>query len=187
MNDLILLAALLEGPKHGWALKKLAGFLGGQNAMHNSLVYPLLKKFVAAGWVRRREEAGERGQRRSVYCLTLPGNRELMRRLREFGAKEASSPIEFRLRVGLFGIVDPDSRKHILDERARWLSAREDRFAFIQQGLKAMDSSQWGNEVVGFLLREVRAERKWIAALRKNENARPPSAAKVPQGNRGKR
>lgn len=187
MNDLILLAALLEGPKHGWALKKLAGFLGGQNAMHNSLVYPLLKKFVAAGWVRRREEAGERGQRRSVYCLTLPGNRELMRRLREFGAKEASSPIEFRIRVGLFGIVDPDSRKHILDERARWLSAREDRFAFIQQGLKAMDSSQWGNEVVGFLLREVRAERKWIAALRKNENARPPSAAKVPQGNRGKR
>ena len=53
MNDLILMAALLEGPKHGWALKKLAGFLGGQNAMHNNLVYPLLKKFVAAGWVRR--------------------------------------------------------------------------------------------------------------------------------------
>ena len=187
MNDLILMAALLEGPKHGWALKKLAGFLGGQNAMHNNLVYPLLKRFVAAGWVRRREESGERGQRRGVYCLTLPGNRELMRRLREFGAKEASSPIEFRMRVGLFGILDPDSRKHILDERARWLSEREDHFSFIQQGLKKTDSSKWGNEVVGFLLREVRAERKWIAALRKSENARPPSAAKVPQGNRGKR
>jgi hypothetical protein len=84
----------------------------------------------------------------------LSGNRELLRRLRQFGAKEAPSPIEFRLRVGLFGIVDPDTRKRILDERARWLSAREDHFSFIQQGLKAMDSSKWGNEVVGFLLRK---------------------------------
>jgi hypothetical protein len=53
--------------------------------------------------------------------------------------------------------------------------------------LKAMDSSKWGNEVVGFLLREVRAERKWIAALRRKESARPANAAKVPQRNRGKR
>ena len=70
MHDLILLAALREGPKHGWALKKLAGFLSGSGEMHNNLVYPLMKKFVREGWVRRRAEPGERGQTRSVYSLT---------------------------------------------------------------------------------------------------------------------
>jgi hypothetical protein len=61
MNDLILMAALLEGPKHGWALKKLR-FSGQTECDAQYLVYPLLKKFVTAGWVRRREEPGERGQ-----------------------------------------------------------------------------------------------------------------------------
>lgn len=44
MNDLLILAALLEGPKHGYALKKHAGLISGQTDMHNNLVYPLLRR-----------------------------------------------------------------------------------------------------------------------------------------------
>src|SRR5260370_14922963 len=36
MNDLILLAALMQGPQHGYALKKLAGFMAGHGDMHNN-------------------------------------------------------------------------------------------------------------------------------------------------------
>jgi hypothetical protein len=47
MNDLIILATLLDGPKHGYQLKREAGFILGQGAMHNNLIYPMLRRFTA--------------------------------------------------------------------------------------------------------------------------------------------
>ena len=163
----MLLAALLDGPKHGWVLKKLGGWVTGQSEMHNNLVYPLMKKFVAQGWVRRRAEAGHRGQIRAVYSLTIRGRKELFRRLNQFGEKESASASEFRLRVGLFEVLTPETRRHILAERSRWLSAREERFSDLKKSLEAMTSVAWGLEVVNFLLTEVRSEQSWVAALEK--------------------
>src|SRR5580704_16248511 len=106
MNDLILLAALLKGPQHGYALKKLAGLLFGQDEMHNNLVYPLLRRFMENSWVVKRTTDGQRGQKRDLYALTFKGKLELLRRLSRFTEKEASSDNEFRLRVGLFSLLD---------------------------------------------------------------------------------
>lgn len=167
MTDLMLLAALLEGPKHGWALKKLAGFLSGSGRMHNNLVYPLMKKFVSQGWVRRRSEPGERGQTRAVYSLTQRGEQELMRRLHQFGEKEAASGGEFRLRVGLFALLDHATRSRVTAARDQWLAAREEHFKRIRSGLRAMNATEWGPRVVEFLLQEVRQERRWIKSLAK--------------------
>ena len=58
MNDLIMLSALLDGPKHGWALKKLAGFLSGSSEMHKNLVRALLKRFVKQGGCGAEASAG---------------------------------------------------------------------------------------------------------------------------------
>jgi DNA-binding PadR family transcriptional regulator len=171
MNDLILLAALLDRPQHGWALKKLAGFLSGSGEMHNNLVYPLMKRFVAQGWARRRSEPGERGQTRAVYSLMPRGKRELMRRLNEFGEKEAASGAEFRVRVGLFALIDSPVRERILSERDRWLGGRKEHFEKVRNGLAAMRATEWGREVVEFLLEEVHQERSWIISLAKKSKA----------------
>ena len=167
MNDLILLAALLDGPKHGWVLKKLGGWVTGQAQMHNNLVYPMMKKFVAQRWVKRRSEPGNRGQTRSVYSLTARGKQELFRRLSQFDGKQSASASEFRLRVGLFGILGPDGRSRILAERNAWLSDREAHFVTMQKDLESTHPTIWGLEVVRFLLAEVRSERKWISQLEK--------------------
>jgi len=165
MNDLILLAALRDGPKHGWALKKLAGFVSGSGDLHNNLVYPLMKKFVVQGWVRRRSEPGQRGQTRAVYSLTLRGKQVLIDRLEQFGDKEASSSSEFRVRAGLFSILNHETRSRILAERDRYLASRERHFAGVRDNLMAMRASEWGCDVLAFLLQEVRNERKWLRAL----------------------
>src|SRR2546427_9902904 len=101
MNDLILLAALMEGPQHGYALKKLAGFMAGREDMHNNLVYPLLRRFVENSWVTKRTTGGERGQKRDLYTLTSKGRLELLQRLSRFNQKEASSENEVRVRLRL--------------------------------------------------------------------------------------
>jgi len=127
MNDLLLLASLLDGPKHGYALKKRIGLLLGQAALHNNIVYPLLKRFVEEGWVSCRAAAGERGQTREVYSLTKTGKQVLLERVSELSDKEAASADALRLRVGLFGVLEPEKRLPILQSRDAFLAKRMER------------------------------------------------------------
>jgi DNA-binding PadR family transcriptional regulator len=164
MNDLIVLANLLDGPKHGYALKKRVGLISGQKEMHNNVVYPLLRRFVESRWVSKRSGPGQRGQIREVYALTNKGKQELLRRLGQFAGKEAASESNFRLRVGLFSILDSATRARILAERDESLAGREQRLVRLSSG---MGLGPWGNEVVRFASRQIRAERKWISHLKR--------------------
>lgn len=165
MNDLLLLSTLLAGPTHGYALKKRAGLIVGQAAIHNNLVYPLLRRFVENGWVSKRSAAGKRGQTRGVYALTPKGQQELLRRLSAFTEKEAASEAEFNLRIGLFFALDRGARQQILQERDRWLAAREERLVKLADSI---DVGMWGGKVVRFLRERIKAERKWIAGLERS-------------------
>ena len=164
MNDLLLLSTLLEGPKHGYALKKQIAVITGQAEMHNNLVYPLLKRFVRNGWVSHRKAAGERGQTRELYTLTAKGREEIVDRLSQFSRKAAGSAEAFSFRVGLFEILDASTRNRIVDEREKWLRGRAALLANLSSGIPL---GQWGGEVVKFLQAQAVAEQKWIARLRK--------------------
>lgn len=169
MNDLMLLALLLEGPQHGYALKKKVGLITGHGEMHNNLVYPLLKRFVGQGWVRRRSADGERGQTRELYALTPKGKQELVRSLSDFGEKAAASGEAFRFRVSLFPLLDPAIQSTILDRREHWLTKRHENLLRIEE---ATGPRGWSAAVVDFTKNEIRAERKWIERLRTRMHAR---------------
>jgi DNA-binding PadR family transcriptional regulator len=164
MNDLLLLSTLLAGPKHGYALKKMAGLITGQGEIHNNLVYPLLKRFVEDGLVSRKTASGERGQTREVYALTAKGRQELVARLGDFSKKDAANPSACVLRVGLFSVLPQDVRLQILDTRDKWLAEREQKLTKLRE---AMDVGLWGGESVQFLLGQIKSEREWLGRLRK--------------------
>jgi DNA-binding PadR family transcriptional regulator len=173
MNDLLLLAKLLEGPKHGYALKKQAAFFSSGAEMHNNLVYPLLRRFVGKGWVSQKKTPGKRGQTRLVYSLTATGRAELVRRLRDFGEADARSAEAFHLRVGLFGVLGKAAREEILEGRENYLAAREQRLAAIETN---MELERYGGEVVRFMRREIQTEGNWIEQLRKLSGLRKKRA-----------
>jgi DNA-binding PadR family transcriptional regulator len=167
MNDLLLLSTLLGEPQHGYALKKLAGLLAGQGEMHNNIVYPLLRRFVENGWVSQRTTDGKRGQTRELYTLTEKGKRELLLRLARFTEKEAPSEGEFRLRVGLFAVLDAETRKTILQTRHDWLLQRQERLSKLHTTMVAMKADAWGHAVLGHIVAQTRAELRWIAGLQR--------------------
>jgi len=167
MNDLILLAILADGPQHGYALKKQAGMALGQPDMHNNLVYPLLRRFIAHKWVIQRKTAGQRGQTRQVYSLTPLGRAALVARIRQF--EDASSAEGFRLRVGLFELLDSAAREPILATREKYLQARKQRFVTLETG---MDLGRYGSEVARFMREQIRTELAWIARLRRMSRKR---------------
>lgn len=173
MKDLLILGSLLAGPQHGYALKKQAGLIFGEGAMHNNLVYPLLRQFESRGWISRRKVPGKRGQTRLEYSLTPGGREELTRRAAEFGEKEARSAEEFRLRAGFFELLRPDARERILEAREEALRAQGEKFRRLEEELEL---GTYGGEVVGFLRRQLHEELAWIGRLRKL--ATPPKRRK---------
>ena len=167
MTDLILLANLLDGPKHGYQLKKQAGLIFSHDVLHNNVVYPLLHRFEKKGWVSRKTVSGHRGQTRYQYALTRRGKEELIRQISEFPGDGRSSPEAFFLRVGLFSFLTPEVRRRILETREGELRTDARYFERLQTELQL---EGYGAEVVNFLARSVRLELAWIRRLRSRES-----------------
>ena len=164
MTDLIILAMLLEGPQHGYRLKRDAGALFGQAVLHNNLVYPLLRRFTAEGWVTKQTVPGERGQNRQQYAITPLGRRTLLERLSSFAEQDARSEENFRGRVGFFELLPGEARERILGLREDFLTGRDERFAALQ---KNMELGAYGGEVVIFMRAQIKVELAWIGRLRR--------------------
>ena len=147
MNDLIILGLLFDGPKHGYQLKREAGFLMGQGDMHNNLIYPAMRRFTAAGWVTKKAVPGERGQTRQQYALTAKGRTELIRGLSQYGEDEARSDQGFQVRVGMFALLDPTVRASIL-------------------------VGTYGAEIINFLVQQAKSEIAFVGRLRRLHKAK---------------
>ncbi len=164
MNDLIILATLLPGPKHGYQLKREASWILGQRTLHSNLVYPLLRRFMQEGWVTKKTVPGERGQKRHQYALTALGRKMLIQKLSEYTESDARSPEEFMTRVGLFQALDPAVRERVLSGRAAHLEKVDEHLDGIKQ---RFELDAYGQETVKFLRAQAQAELNWIQHLRK--------------------
>jgi len=164
MTDLIILATLLPGPKHGYSIKRQAGLILGQEKLHNNLVYPLLRRFMTKKWVTKKEVPGERGQTRQLYSITPLGRKELISQLSNFTEQDARALDQFRFRVGMFQVIEPEARMRILDTREGYLNSRIEKLSAIQDNF---DLDRYSGEVTSRLLGESRAELDWIAHLRR--------------------
>lgn len=164
MNDLLLLALLLAGPKYGYQLKREAGWMTGQDSLHNNIVYPLLRRFLNEGWVSKKAVPGERGQTRQQYALTAEGRRSLTERLGQFSDADASSEDGFRLRVGLLPFLTPEVQEAVFSARENRLQRRDHVLEALQQ---KMDLGKFGGEIVRFMRKEIGNEQVWIRHLRR--------------------
>jgi DNA-binding PadR family transcriptional regulator len=169
MTDLVLLAMLLGGPKHGYQLKHEAGLVLGQRVLHDNLVYPLLRRFTNKKWVNRKEVPGERGQTRQQYSLRALGRRELVARLSEFSERDAASWDAFRFRVSMFWLLEPEVCERVLKARAEFLQAQTVQMNAIQRGFEL---NRYATEVTNQTLARIRSELAWIERLHKLEKSR---------------
>ena len=164
MNDLLILSMMLDGPKYGYQLKREAGWIMGQDSMHNNVVYPLLREFLEQKWVSKKEVPGERGQTRQQYALSTEGRRHLFERLNAFSTEGARSEEAFNLRVGLFPGLDAHSRESILELRETYLQGRGEKLAALQGN---MDLGKFGGEIVTHMRKRVAMDLEWIQHLRR--------------------
>lgn len=168
MNDLLLLCMMLDGPKYGYQLKRQAGWIMGQEALHNNLVYPLLRRFLDEKWVSKKAVPGDRGQTRQQYALTAEGRRTLFGRLNAFSETDARSEEAFHLRVGVFPELKAESRESILNLREGYLQRRDKKLVALQSN---MDLGKFGAEIVRHMRTQIESDLDWIRHLRRVEKA----------------
>jgi DNA-binding PadR family transcriptional regulator len=84
--DMLLLAALAQGPVHGYGvIARLRDDSGGIFAMPEGTIYPALHRLEAAGFVASNDEFVS-GKRRRTYALTETGAARLDARRAEWTA-----------------------------------------------------------------------------------------------------
>lgn len=76
--DMIVLAALADGPAHGYAIiQEIHHRSGGAFDLPEGTIYPALHRLEQSGLLNSRCIAGESGRQRRVYSLTRSGRRAL--------------------------------------------------------------------------------------------------------------
>ena len=143
----------------------------GEGDIHNNLVYPLLRRFSAKGWIRKKTVPGKRGQKRQVYALTALGRRALIERIAKFEEQEASSKEGFTIRVGFFELLTSEARSRILSGREVYLQKRDRHLAKIQN---QMEIGPFGREVLRHVRESISAELQWIRRLRRKSITTSP-------------
>jgi PadR family transcriptional regulator, regulatory protein PadR len=79
--DLIVLAALAEGPAHGYAIIEAIRHKSGQAFdLQEGTIYPALHRLEQSGSLSSRWTTAESGRKRRVYALTRHGRRALAER-----------------------------------------------------------------------------------------------------------
>lgn len=95
VNELLVLATLEDGPKHGYQIAlDVEEESDGDFELQHGTLYPILHRLEKEGLIRGRWE--EEGRRRKVYVLTDRGRRHL--------SQEGSRLLEgFRTLAGMLG------------------------------------------------------------------------------------
>jgi transcriptional regulator len=76
--DLLILQALLWGPRHGYGIMQAIKTVSGDALkVETGSLYPALHRLERQGWIRAEWQLSERNQNARVYRLTAAGRRQL--------------------------------------------------------------------------------------------------------------
>ncbi|HEU5229684.1 MAG TPA: PadR family transcriptional regulator [Ktedonobacteraceae bacterium] len=169
LADMLILAALLSRPMHGYEIKKTYDqTLGGLVTLHHNQLYPALRRFEAMGAVRCEAIEQQGKPDRHIYRLTDHGLSELRAMLRDFPHEIARNDLEFYVRFALFGFLEPEDRVKILQTR---MQALQSRFQDEGRYQKYLDSPIVGKvqpyveKLNAFNAQRIYTELEWLARM----------------------
>jgi len=171
-SEILILAMLQQGPRHGYEIKKdIDRALGGMIALNNKTLYLALKRFEEMGAVTRQVIVQEGKPNRHRYELTKRGIEVLQASLRDFGPEQAGVEAEFFTRVSFFDLLEMPEQEAILRNRLAYLQKGLEYLRSLQQMedegeecANIIPSRSHAQRVLTFHTRRVRDEYAWIAS-----------------------
>ena len=166
--DIMILALLRLGPKHGYDIKKrIERILQQKGRMNTNLLYPALHRLEEMQAIERDVHEQDGRPTKFVYRITPIGERHLRELIEQFGEAEAAKEDEFLVRLACFDLVDERSRLRILDQRRLALTQRLTRGKTIRAVWAEDIDSPWIERIVSFGERRLREELGWLEEIEK--------------------
>jgi DNA-binding PadR family transcriptional regulator len=183
-SEILILAMLRQGKRHGYEIKKdIDRALGGMVSLNNKTLYLALKRFEEMGAVTRQVIPQEGKPNRHLYELTERGIEVLQVYLRDFGPEQAGVDAEFFTRVSFFDFLEVPERKAILNTRLAYLQRGLEYLHSLQQIAEdgedcanIVPSLSHAQRVLAFHTRRVRDEYEWIASWLEEMQTDPSSS-----------
>lgn len=155
------MGALLEGPAHGYELRRRLGRgIGPIWRIPQSQLYQLLKRLREEGLLEVREmREGNRPPRR-VYSLTPSGRGELLSWLTEPVRRVRDIRVEFLAKLYFLRRFAPDLIPDLISSQREWLSRLRERLSAMES--LPVDDPLIGRLALSFRLSQVRAILAWL-------------------------
>ena len=171
-SEILILAMLQQGRRHGYEIKKdIDRALGGMVSLNNKTLYLALKRFEEMGAVTRQVIVQEGKPNRHLYELTERGIEVLQASLRDFGPEQAGVEAEFFTRVAFFDFLEVPEREAILRNRLAYLQRGLEYLHSLQQMadegencVNTVPSRSYAQRVLAFHTRRLHDEYEWTAA-----------------------
>ncbi|HEY4050503.1 MAG TPA: PadR family transcriptional regulator [Acidobacteriaceae bacterium] len=128
MYELFLLGKLMERPWHGYEFQQvLNAFVGPMRQVSWGTIYPMLRRLDEAGFISLEQTKGPRTDRRGrqKYSITAAGRQRFVGLMQSEQLNDANYRDTFRVMMGNFSRVEPETRKAILERYLERLSAVE--------------------------------------------------------------
>jgi len=159
--DILLLAELARGPRHGYELRREVEAATG-HALSNNSLYPRLRQFVDGGAVLRGAEEQEAKPPRHIYSITDVGRELLHDMLADLPEGAADYSREFNARLVNFAWLSPEEQLHVLDVHDGVLVRKRDGVA----ALASARTEYWSRLALDHGIDRIDAERTWLAQVR---------------------
>lgn len=158
--EVLILAQLMQGPKHGYEIKKNIIFvMSNSKIINNNTLYPKLKQFEERGLVNSKLELQERRPNRYVYSITSLGQETFHRSLTNFTMETIKSDDEWSIRLAYYELLDNETRQRLLDYREAYMMEKkkhlEDLSSVVGDGKTQIYSQELYSYTQGMLDREI--------------------------------
>lgn len=164
VNEVVVLALLKEGPKHGYQLlKDAARLVDREETFDTKRLYSTLKRLEQDHAIVAHPQPSPvvGAPHRKVYQLTPHGSQRLVSLLAN--PANAADRRRFFLSLALFHLIEGAAQEILLTERIRWLRREEEHLREVSE---LSLHTAWSRSVVTFQQQRVAQEMAWLAALR---------------------
>jgi DNA-binding PadR family transcriptional regulator len=172
MLDFAILGLLMEGPRHGYELKRALGELGFWKVSFGSL-YPALRRLEKRGAIEATAGTG----RRKAYAITDEGITTFTTLL-EADPDATETDRAFQIRLAFLGHLAPERRVRVLEERRATLSTqlRSARETLVDARTSRTTTDRYRLALMEHAMRTTEADIAWLDGLVASERRVAPSS-----------
>src|SRR5579859_1787514 len=165
-TDILILANLRSGPKHGYDIKKhVDRVLGGFVTLNNKMLYPALRRFEELGAVQREVERQDGKPDRHIYRITERGIEILQGRLQDFSPEIAHNEAEFFVRVAFFDRLEPEACMDILATRTHMIQQRLNHIQEMKMLSERGGPRPYPEQILQLYTQQLQLELAWLQSM----------------------